>query len=261
MAPLPPLAAGTWNGWMATPFSNSLAGTVAPLNDGAVSDTSTSISAVSRFVSPAWAAASTRTLSFASAASIVPLQERLSVALVLPDAPPETLPTLRPATAGLVTSSKLAAPTPLANVVLSSDTVTAAPLRVAAVRTLGEAMDAVGTATATVSVVRSMLRLWAAALTFTARVRSVLMLPVKARVSVARRTEARNALAMETLGMSVTSSKSDFVMLPPKKNLPADRSTLTVAPFRFASVRLVGVVDAIVASPTSIANVRLGAVA
>ena len=111
--------------------------------------------------------------------------------------------------------------------------------------------------TVTAAVVRSMLRLWAAALTFTARVRSVLMLPVKARVSVARRTEARNALAMETLGMSVTSSKSDFVMLPPKKNLPADRSTLTVAPFRFASVRLAGAVDAIVASPTSITNVSV----
>ena len=43
-----------------------------------------------------------------------------------------------------MTSSKLEAPTPLANVVLSSDTVTAAPLRVAAVRMLGEAMAAPG---------------------------------------------------------------------------------------------------------------------
>ena len=46
--------------------------------------------------------------------------------------------------AGLATSSKLAVPTPLPNVVLSSDTVTAAPLRVAAVRMLGEAMAAPG---------------------------------------------------------------------------------------------------------------------
>ena len=97
---MPPLAAGIWNGRMAAPTGKCLSDNVGTGNDGAVFATSTSISPVSRFVSPAWAAASTRTLSFASAASVVPLQERLSVALVLPDAPPETLPTLRPATAG-----------------------------------------------------------------------------------------------------------------------------------------------------------------
>ena len=142
---MPPLASGIWNGWMAFPTGKNLSATVAPPNDGAVSAaTSTSISAVSRLASPAWAAASTRTLSLTSSASVVPLQERVRVAVVLPAAPPVTLATVRPATAGLAASSKLAAPTPLANVVRSSATVTWAPFRVAAVRMLGEAMAAAG---------------------------------------------------------------------------------------------------------------------
>ena len=242
---MPPVAAGIWNGWMATPTGKNLSGNLEAGNDGAVSDTSTSISAVSRLASPAWAAASTRTLSLASAASVVPLQERLSVALVLPDAPPETLPTVRPATAGLVTSWKLDAPTPLAKVVCSKDTVTAALFRVAAVRTDGEAMAALGTATVTVPVVRSPLRAWAAALTFTARVRDVSKSPVKARVSVAvvLPEAPPDTPEMETLGTSVTSSKLDAVT--PAPNVVSASDTATVAVFRFASVRVAGLVEEI----------------
>ena len=138
MAPLPPVAAGIWNGAMAAPCAKYWSGTVADPNDGAVSVSSTSICPVVMSASPAWAAASTFTASFASAPS-VPVWDSVSVALVPPAvAVAEAMETpLAP-----VTSSKLDAPTPLANVVSDSDTVTVAPFSVAAVRIAGDAMAA-----------------------------------------------------------------------------------------------------------------------
>ena len=116
---------------MAAPCAKYWSGTVADPNDGAVSAaTSTSICPVVRSASPAWAAASTFTASFASAPS-VPVWDSVSVALV-PPAVAVAEPMEIPETP--VTSSKLDAPTPLANVVSdSSDTVTVAPFSVAAV--------------------------------------------------------------------------------------------------------------------------------
>ena len=64
-------------------------------------------------------------------ASKPPVKAKVRVAVVLPDAPPETLSTLRPARAGLVTSAKLDVVTPAAKAVSSSATVTVAPFRLA----------------------------------------------------------------------------------------------------------------------------------
>ena len=81
---------------------------------------------------PKWAAARTRTASVAGT-SKSPVKPRVSVADVLPDAPPVTLETDSPAIAGLVTSAKLDADTPEAKVRPPSETVTVAPFRVASV--------------------------------------------------------------------------------------------------------------------------------
>ena len=62
-------------------------------------------------VLPEWVAASTRTASVAGV-SKSPVKPRVRVADVLPDAPPVTLETDRPAIAGLVTSANLYADTP-----------------------------------------------------------------------------------------------------------------------------------------------------
>ena len=59
-----------------------------------------------------------------------PVKASVRVALVLPEAPPVTLATERPLTAGLVTSAKLDAETPEAKVVPPSERVTVALFQV-----------------------------------------------------------------------------------------------------------------------------------
>ena len=83
-----------------------------------------------------WAAALTRTARVRTA-SKPPVKASVRVAVVVPDAPPEMLPTLSPAMAGLVASAKLDFVTPAAKVVSSSATVTVAPLRLASVSAEG----------------------------------------------------------------------------------------------------------------------------
>ena len=64
MEPLPPVAAGTWNGVMATPARKDLSGTVALPNDGAASaavPARTVTAPVVRSPLRAWAAAFTLT--------------------------------------------------------------------------------------------------------------------------------------------------------------------------------------------------------
>ena len=65
------------------------------------------------------------------------MKASVRVAVVLPDAPPETLPMVSPAMAGLATSAKLDFATPAAKVVSSSATVTVAPFRLASVSAEG----------------------------------------------------------------------------------------------------------------------------
>ena len=99
--------------------------------------------------------------------------------------------------------------------------------------------------TVTAAVVMASLRAWAAALTFTARVRDVPKSPVKARVRVAvvLPEVAPETCETETLGMSVTSSKLDAVT--PAPNVVCASDTATVAVFRLASVSGDGLVEEI----------------
>ena len=120
MAPSPPVAAGTWNGVMATPARKDLSGTVALPNDGAAS-AETWIALVVKSPPRTWAAAFTLTARVWSVAKS-PVKASVRVALVLPEVPPETLAM---DTFGIaVTSAKLEAVTPLPKVVPASFTVT-----------------------------------------------------------------------------------------------------------------------------------------
>ena len=86
-------------------------------------------------------------------------------------------------------------------------------------------------------------RAWAAASTFTANVRDLLMSPVKPKVSAAvvPPDVTPETPAIDTSGISVTNSKLDTGTTLPKVVPVSDK--LTVAVFRFASVNDDGLVD------------------
>ena len=136
MAPLPPVAAGIWNGAMAAPCAKYWSATVADPNDGAVSDTVGNTATAPVVMSPArlWAAASTLTARV-SVALKSPAKARVRVAVLPPLVTPDTCET---ETFGIaVTSSKLAVVTPLAKVACASDRATVAVFRLALVRLAG----------------------------------------------------------------------------------------------------------------------------
>ena len=87
-------------------------------------------------VLPEWAAARTVTPSVDGALKL-PLKARVRVAVVVPDAPPETLLTDRPGMAGVVTSTKLPVETPLEKVRPASPTETVAVFKFVSVRVAG----------------------------------------------------------------------------------------------------------------------------
>ena len=97
-------------------------------------------------------------------------------------------------------------------------------------------------ATFAAAVVRSPPRAWAAAFTRTARVRTASKPPAKESVSVALVLPEETApmRSMETPGMAVTSAKLDFVT--PAAKAVSSSATVTVAPFRLASVSAAGLV-------------------
>ena len=144
MAPLPPVAAGTWNGVMATPASKDLSGTVAPPNDGAASGAvpaRTGTAPVVRSPPRAWATAFTLTARVRSVAKS-PVKASVRVAVEEPEVPPERLAM---DTFGIaVTNSKPEAVTPLPKAVPDRFTVTVALFRVPSVRAAGlvDAIDA-----------------------------------------------------------------------------------------------------------------------
>ena len=121
----------------------------------------------------------------------------------------------------------------------------ATPGRKLLAATAGNAGSVSVGATVTAAVVRSLLRLWAAASTLTARVEAALKSPAKARVRVAvlPPVVTPDTCETETFGIAVTSSKLAVVTPLAKVACASDRATVAV--FRLASVRLAGLVDVI----------------
>ena len=113
--------------------------------------------------------------------------------------------------------------------------------------------------TDTAPVVRSKLRLWAAASTLTASVSVASKSPVKRRVRVAVVSPLLTLETPEisTSGISVTSSKLDAVTPLANRDAATLRSTVMVAPCRLPSVSVAGVVDWMLAVKKKNRTVRL----